>query len=116
MKKREYVEILTPQFERSPNAPKPSPAPADLAAWRALRTLSIKELKAMGLRQWSDADAVGSALMLFPGEWYGSIPEGFQITNIFGASAPFIRGTTNSDIRFGLLSYGIVTTPKRSRR
>ena len=46
-------------------------------------------------------------IYLIPGEWYNSIPEGFQITTISGRIETFQKGITDNDTRFGCLAYGI---------
>ena len=47
-------------------------------------------------------------VMLFPGEWYGLIPDGFKCTGLWGQEEDFIKGgETDDDTRFGCLAYGI---------
>ena len=69
----------------------------------ALRSMPRQKLIQLGLRPWDE-----SGLLLFPMEWYGLIPDGFEIVDIFGATEAFRRGETDDDCRFGVLAYGIV--------
>lgn len=112
----EEVEIVTPQFERTPDDPAPIARP-DAATFARLHTMSAPELRELGLRQWNDhsdpdlADVErfgGGQLWLLPGEWYEAIPEGFELTSIMGERVPFRRGVTDNDIRFGCLAYGVL--------
>lgn len=101
----EPVIVITPQFERTPDMPPAQPPPGsrnDMGAWVNLRTMTRAELKALGCGNWD------RRLMLFPGEWYAFIPNGFEIVNISGRSKPFVRGETSDDIRFGCLAYGVI--------
>jgi hypothetical protein len=45
-------------------------------------------------------------VVLFPGEWYNAIPDGFMVTGLFGESYPFKKDESDDDIRFGCLPYG----------
>lgn len=47
-------------------------------------------------------------ILLIPGEWYNSIPEGFELIDICGHKELFKKGETDNDIRFGCLAYGII--------
>lgn len=107
------IEIVTPQFTRERGAVQPAAPPSD---WNALSQMNMIALKELGLRAWndpkeSDDEFDGRVLMLFPGEWYLSIPEGFEITSISGATEVFERGESDDDIRFGCLPYGITVVP-----
>lgn len=46
-------------------------------------------------------------VILFPGEWYNIIPNGFKCTSLYGEESVFIKGKSDDDIRFGCLPYGI---------
>lgn len=46
-------------------------------------------------------------VLLFPGEWFNVIPEGFIVTGLDGEQYPFKRDEADDDIRFGCLPYGI---------
>jgi len=105
------VEIVTPQFTRPANWTPPQSAPAD---FEVLRKMSASALRELGLRPWGrreDADGneiAGETLYLFPGEWYWSIPAGFEVVDIFFETEKFVPGRTDNDIRFGCLSFGIL--------
>lgn len=98
---KSFITYTTPQFERSRNIPPPKAPPKTREEWEALSTLSRDALGKMGCRGWDEG------LMLFPAEWYGSIPEGMVLEDINGDSAPFEPGKTSDDRRFGLLAYGV---------
>lgn len=124
----EEVEVVTPQFERPAGEAGPDPAPRSLAEFESLRTLTDEQRLAKGLRRWGRpepddvarskavapkgdrrADLTGLPMLwLFPGEWYASIPEGFEIVTISYRVERFRRGKTDNDIRFGCLAYGIL--------
>jgi len=107
------IQIITPQFEREPGTNAPALPPRD---WKVLLTANKNWLQEIGCRAWNDPlddDAEnlkfeGKCLMLFPGEWYASIPEGFEVVTISGARKKFERGKTDDDIRFGCLAYGVL--------
>jgi len=112
----EKIEVVTPQFERPPSDPSPPGFPGE-EVLKDLPSLSPGVLRELGLRQWNDPDdpedawetrRIGGTLWLFPGEWYSDIPKGFEIVDISGCRERFERGTTDDDIRFGCLAYGIV--------
>ena len=46
-------------------------------------------------------------IILFPGEWFDAIPEGFVTTGLSGESKPWKKSEEDDDIRFGCLAYGI---------
>lgn len=105
----EPVTLLTPQFERLPSMPAPGAPPAD---WEALRGMGRVALLELGMGVWNDPTEPddpfgGETLMLFPGEWYSSVPAGFAVTNINNEDKPFVPGETSDDIRFGYLPYGV---------
>ena len=97
------LEIFTPQFEREGGV-RPVLSVDD---WDKLRFLSVDDLKTLGCRPWSEPDADGNGLMLFPAEWYPLIPDGYRITSILGHEKVFVRGKTDDDKRGGVLAYGI---------
>jgi hypothetical protein len=78
-----------------------------------LHGLSVAKLKSFGCRGWDDPDVDGDVLMLFPGTWYDSIPNGFMVAHIDGRVTAFRRGRTSKDLRLGMLSYGIVAKGRR---
>lgn len=61
------------------------------------------ELIAEGFRQWD-----GDGLLLIPGKFYDSIPQGFEITTLSYKKEKFVSGWTDDDTRFGCLAYGII--------
>lgn len=97
----EDVDVVTPQFEREPGSPEPQSPPSTPKEWEALKTLPKNSLKELGLRDFD------GRLMLFPGEWYNYIPDGFEVEVVSGKTRNFKRGTDDDDIRFGCLAYGI---------
>ena len=46
-------------------------------------------------------------IILFPGEWYNLIPNGFIVVGLSGEKYAFHNGKSDDDIRFGCLPYGI---------
>lgn len=46
-------------------------------------------------------------VLLFPGEWFNAIPEGFITTGLYGEEEPWEKAKSDDDIRFGCLAYGI---------
>lgn len=102
------VEIVTPQFMRKPGALTPS-SPPD---WSALGELDFAALREMGCSVWCDPAEEDwphdETLLLFPGEWYSSIPLGTKIVDIFGNEESFIPGKTDDDVRFGCLAFGVL--------
>lgn len=46
-------------------------------------------------------------MIMFPGEWYSIIPDGFMVTGLYGEQYPFQKGKSDDDIRYGCLPYGI---------
>lgn len=112
----EDVETVTPQFERLPDDPSPPGFPGK-DVLKGLPSQSPGMLRELGLRPWNDPNdpedagvtrRIGGTLWLFPGEWYHYIPDGFVVTDISGCQEWFESGTTDDDIRFGCLAYGIV--------
>jgi len=53
-------------------------------------------------------DFNGGTLWLLPGEWYASLPAGYEFTSINGIVEVFKRGESDDDIRMGVLPYGIL--------
>ncbi len=97
------IEIMTPQFIRTDGV---IPVAA-LDDFNSLASLSRETLKAIGCCPWDEPDDKGEVLWLLPGEWYDRIPEGFPLTCIDGTTAPFKRGETDDDTRYGCLAYGV---------
>lgn len=47
-------------------------------------------------------------IWLYPGEWYASIPEGYEVVDVFGDIEVFVPGTTDDSTRYGALPYGFI--------
>ncbi len=45
-------------------------------------------------------------IVLFPGEWFDAIPEGFMVTGLYGQTYPFHVALGDDDIRAGCLAIG----------
>jgi hypothetical protein len=106
--KVDQVVIVTPQFDRSPDDPMPTWTPRTREDFESLAGRTDRELREIGLRPWGDVpEGSGKMIWLFPWEWYDDVPEGLPIVDIFGDASTFQRGWTDSDKRFGLLSFGI---------
>lgn len=99
------IQILTPQFARTSKMNKVRPAPTP---FEKVRQLDYGALRSIGCEPWDEPDADGNVLLLFPGEWYEMIPDGFEIVDISGRTEQFVSGDTDNDIRFGCLAYGIL--------
>jgi hypothetical protein len=56
----------------------------------------------------TEMPAMDGIIMLFPGEWYASIPDGFEVITISGTREKFQPGVTDNDTRYGCLPYGIL--------
>lgn len=52
--------------------------------------------------------AIDQDIILLPAEWYGAIPEGFELISISGRKELFKKGVTDNDQRFGCLAFGIL--------
>lgn len=98
------VITKTPTFHRPAYAPAPAAPPAD---FEALRDLDSNALRELGCLVWSEPDQNGTVLVLLPGEWYRSIPDGTELESISHCAVQFRRGMTSSHIRFGCLAYGL---------
>jgi hypothetical protein len=101
----EPIEIMTPQFTRTDGLVVPIPQ----INFADLPTMPAETLRQNGLCKWDEPNAKGEVLWLIPGEWYDHIPEGFPLTCIDGETAPFKRGETDDDIRYGCLAYGVIS-------
>ncbi len=56
----------------------------------------------------TDVPDFDAEILLFPGEWYNHIPEGFIVTGLRGEQYPFQNGKSDNDTRYGCLPYGIM--------
>lgn len=98
------IQIVTPQFTRTAKMTRVAPPPEP---FKRVKELSYAELRTLGCEPWDEPDAKGCVLLLFPGEWYESIPRGFPIVGLHGEKESFVPGKTDDDIRFGCLAYGV---------
>lgn len=99
------IQIVTPQFTRTSTMNKVRSVPTP---FETVKQLDYNALRSLGCEPWDDPDADGNVLLLFPGEWYEMIPDGFEIVDISGRTERFASGDTDNDIRFGCLAYGIL--------
>ena len=104
VKAGDKLEIHTPQFERTDGI-NPLPIKKDKEIFDLLKDTPEELLKRLGCQKWDDY------IWLFPKEWYDLIPEGYEITDIFGEVKKFKHGETDDDIRFGALSFGFTKKP-----
>lgn len=101
----EPVQIYSPPHKSRMDGKEVSYFPLTLDDFERLRTLPRKRLIDLGLRPWEPHGV--KELLLFPYEWYGLIPDGFMLVDIFGTHEAFKRGVTDDDCRYGVLAYGI---------
>ncbi len=106
------VNVSSRPAERLPGMPAPAAPPVDFEALRELDTIALKE---MGCGAWDAPDADGKVLMLFPAEWYSSIPNGTEVVSIMDRRIFFIRGHTSRDVGFGCLAYGFRVRHRKRR-
>lgn len=64
-----------------------------------------QQLIKVGFRKWKEKKPT---LMLIPGNLFNSIPKGYPIVDIFGKKEKFDPATSDDDVRFGCLPYGIL--------
>ena len=105
LKPGEKIELVTPQFQRT-DGRAITYFPRTVEEYAALPQYREDTLKKMGCQKWERKE--DDILWLFPKEWYAVIPNGFVVTDINWNRAPFKRGETDDDIRFGALAYGFV--------
>lgn len=98
------LNVATPQFERTDGV-----LPCDVGPYtfHMLAEISSDHRRALGMMDWGEPDNNGNVLWLFPHEWFNKIPNGMNLENIGGKSFAFDHRTTNNDIRYGMLSFGI---------
>jgi hypothetical protein len=99
------VEIITPQFHRTPDMAPPPGLPATDDEWRQLASMSIVEARERGFGSWD------GGLFLLPGEWYRHIPPWLNVECISGEKSAWGEEERDSDIRFGFLPYGVRLGP-----
>lgn len=105
VKPGDTVEFVTPQFHREDGV-RVTYFPRTVREYDALGKLCDEAKLAVGMRRWDDGE--NGTLWLFPHEWYGFIPDSYEVTDIFWEVEPFKRGQTDDDTRFGVLAFGIV--------
>jgi hypothetical protein len=108
--KKEKLMIVTPQFERPKEWPKVKPPQNTETFIYAIENFTEEQLASIGFCRWEEE----TNLMLIPGNCYGLIPKGFEVTTISGKTEKFVFGKTDNDIRFGCLPYGIYPKSKLS--
>ena len=99
----EEVVIQTPQFERT-DGNDPWWTPTSAADLDALRAAPDQFLRSLGCGLWEENGDLQH--WLYPGEWYGHIPAGYEVIDICGEVEPFKPNVTDDDIRGGCLAYG----------
>ena len=99
----ETIDSVTPPFTRL-DGKSPRHIPRTVAGFDALKTLPKDFL----FKQCLMGDWDGDGLLLFPGDWFDHIPEGYVVTDINGEEEAFHKKTSDTDIRFGCLAYGII--------
>lgn len=110
--KEQDITIITPVFDR-PDDLDPPAVPDGPEFFDKLRSLHGLELEDLGCLPWRAEDPLfdGGTLWLFPGSWYSSIPDGFELIDINGERESLCKGRTDNDTRFGCLAYGIIALP-----
>ena len=118
LKKDDTINIMTPQFEREYKLTIDFKPENSDELKLLIKTCPADILLKIGLRKWTNYEEIkndknnylnkGEIHYLFPGEWYNLIPDGFEVTGIFGRKYLFKNGKTDDDIRFGCLSFGFV--------
>lgn len=68
-----------------------------------LEKITVEQAKELRFGKWDDK----SDLYLFPLWVVPLIPEGMEVTSIFGGTFKYNKETVDNDIRFGCVSYGI---------
>lgn len=97
------IVFITPQFKRTDGLKVRPPFQEEFLN---LRMYGELHLKGLGLQKWEETPE--QIHWLFPYEWYDFIPEGMEIVDINGEREKFKRGTTDNDMRFGVLAYGFI--------
>lgn len=80
--------------------------PHTMESFLALQTMTVPELKSLGMGVWSETDE--HIHMLYPKEWYDTIPNGLEMLCISGRTEIFEHGKTDDDYRFGCLAFGFL--------
>lgn len=102
------INVISSPKDRPPGDPKPAPAPQTLEEWQALTTKSVAELRELGCRAWDEPDADSLVLMLFPFEWFDSIPRGLICYTIMDKKIVFDPQLhAQRDKVWGLLPFGL---------
>lgn len=108
LKEGESIQFVMPQFDRIDGVQ--VPVLADFNEWETLHERDVETLKALGFSIWDETEK--GKHWLFPKEWYGIIPNGFLVTDIFGKQEEFKRGETDDDYHYGCLSFGFIQESK----
>ncbi len=101
----EEVRARLPQF-KCPSGRNIYYFPKTIEEYNSLKKAPRDILLDIGLRIWNEKDK--KVHYLYPGEWYEYIPEGIEVSGIFGETEKFKKGITDDDIRFGCLPYGFI--------
>ena len=99
------VICLTPQYERIDGKRISYIPKSEDEFLNFINNAPDSILSDVGFGKW-DSTQDGKTHWLFPHEWYGSIPDGFNALSISGKEETFRAGVTDDDKRFGLLSFG----------
>ena len=110
LKPGETLQIVTPQFERTDGVIPCLPNDC----WEAVASLDAQSLREIGCLPWDEPDENGKQLMVFPYQWYNFIPNGYEITDIFGNEETFEKGKTDDDRRYGCLSFGVMAKARNT--
>ena len=105
VKDGEKIQLLSPQFDRE-DGRKITYFPSTFEEYEFLKEFSEANLKKLGCQVWDKED--DKTYWLYPHEWYNYIPDGLEVTDIFGEKEVFQKGVTDDDKRFGALSFGFV--------
>lgn len=99
------LHIMTPQFERLEKL-EINFIPKVQKEFDFITSSTPEEvLKKMGVGVWDRLDD-GTTVYLFPGKWYDSIPEGYEVVGLNNEVSKFSKATHSNDIMYGCLAYG----------
>ncbi len=106
------IEIVSSPIERTSGMAKPGSPIENFADLLEMDRTALAEL---GFVVWGhqrkldngEDDKLSPVLMLFPGEWYGSVPDGFPVFGLRFEAKTF-PDECDDGIRFGCLAFGLV--------